>query len=140
MEVIRVRERVLPVDQVIEREAIQLSEVADCNLARLAAVAVVDQPAQNLGEPRSDPLDVPECRERAEGLHVRLLHEVLGVLGSSLEADCQSVEMTEVRQREGLESLLHPRVQYLPVGPLSQAHGTPYQRDGLAQPENSPLR
>jgi hypothetical protein len=83
MEMIRVGERVLLIDAFVEGEAIQLDEVADRDLSGLAAVAVLDEAAQDLAEPGADSLRVAQRRERPEGLHVGLLDQVLGVLGGS---------------------------------------------------------
>src|SRR5262249_4718273 len=123
--------------EVIKRKAIELGEVTDCNFAGFATMVVVDEPAQNLAQPGSDPLGVAQCWESSERLYVRLLHEVLGILGGPLEPDGQPIEVAEVRQRQRLESSLRLWVSTcLSVLPPRLMEPSTY-RDGITQSQNS---
>ncbi len=100
-----VRERISVPRVIVQREAIDLGEIAHEELPRPGTVPVDDEPAQDLSEPWPGPLGLAQGSERHEGPHVGLLDEILGILPATREADGKLVERGEMGKRDGLEAV-----------------------------------
>ena len=77
MEAVRVRQRVFVRDPIVEREPVQLVRILERHLSRAARWRSIDEPAQDLEQPRPHPLRIAQGAEGLKGLEVGFLDEVL---------------------------------------------------------------
>ncbi len=100
---VRVRQRILVHDPVVEREAIQVFGRFEGYLPSRGPASIDDEPAQNLEEPRANAVRVPERDERLQALQVGLLHEVFGGRSVAGQPQGQAIEGPQVGERALLE-------------------------------------
>jgi hypothetical protein len=91
VQLIGVRQRILVPDEVVEREAIELGQIADGDLPLGDPVPVDHEARQDLGQPGPDPARVTERPEGLERADVGVLDQVLGVLRPPRQSHGQPV-------------------------------------------------